>query len=123
MGDLVEVPVSELSGAALDWAVASVEGVSVALCPPAYGNGWRVRYELIHCQAKYSPSAEWHQAGPVIEHNHVAFRSRSGGWAAGVEVSEAQIEWHHGSDPLVAICRAVVAHKQGPFIRIPQELM
>lgn len=123
MCGLVEVPVCELTGAALDWAVAAVEGVSVALCPPAYGNGWRVRYELVHCQAKYSPSTEWHHVGPVIEQNRVAFRPESGAWAAGVESPGAPVEWHHANDPLVAICRAVVAYKNGPFIHIPQELI
>lgn len=123
MGGCVEVQTAELACAALDWAVAVVEGVSVALCPPAYGNGWRVRYELLHSQAKYSPSTEWAQAGPIIEQNDVGVGPVRGGWAAHLGHADEPTDWHHATEPLVAICRAVVAHKHGPTVKIPKELI
>lgn len=123
MGAFIEVQTSELIGAALDWAVAAAEGVSVALCPPAYGNGWRVRHELIHSQAKYSPSTDWAQAGPIIEQKQVGFGPVRDGWAAHLDRADEPTDWHHAAEPLVAICRAVVAHKHGATVDIPRELI
>lgn len=122
---LVTCNTCDLEGAALDWAVAIAEGVKVVLAAPAYGNGWRVRYDLIHSQAKYSPSSDWSQGGQLIDKHQVNLHSpqhRDDCWAAWVTVSGK--DFAQGAyQPLISACRAVVASVLGKTVAIPKELL
>ncbi|MDD2063014.1 phage protein NinX family protein [Pseudomonas sp. 25571] len=128
MTDLIEVRVSNLVGAALDWAVATVEGVETS---------WRHGRELVKVHDRggikliesirsiYSPSTEWSQGGPLIDkHNgglhyeahlaDAAFRYSSGPGGSGF--------WCYGPTALVAFCRGLVKAKLGDTVQVPKEL-
>ena len=60
----MKLKTSELTGAALDWAVAKCEGyVGVAL-QERTGTDW------------YSPSTDWSQGGPIIEREKLCIGTR-----------------------------------------------
>jgi hypothetical protein len=114
---------SDLTGAALDWAVAKCEGLEVyfddgVVClkgQPFDDNG---HYWL--------PSTDWTQGGPIIEreeltlshspYDHV-FYGRTRPWCA-----EKKGRMEYGPTPLIAAMRCYVASKLGDEIELPKEL-
>ena len=109
---------NELTGAALDWAVARCEG--------GVGDN-----QLIG--AWYAPSTDWAQGGPIIEReqfNRIALNV-SGGYTVSKKIAELHddndsfiIRWVHGvgPTPLIAAMRCYVASKLGDNIDLPKEL-
>jgi hypothetical protein len=95
---------SELSGAALDWAVAMIEGYT--LNPATRSSAW-IAY-----------STDWAQGGPIIEREEIAiFLEYPKEWGA------TDGNYSKGGDtPLVAAMRCYVASKMGDTIDIPKEL-
>jgi hypothetical protein len=92
----------ELTGTALDWAVARCEG----------GVG---KNQLLG--AWYAPSTDWAQGGPIIERENIATAWHITRWVAWRGVVE-----HPGPTPLIAAMRCFVASKLGNDIEIPEEL-
>lgn len=145
MTDLIEVRVSNLIGAALDWAVAKAAGVRMFEMGPD-GN-WpgnfavtqatqvetavirdlmgRLLFEASLRSVPWSPSTDWSQGGPLLDkyrggaqHNPALTVdvSYSGGPAcAGI--------WCYGPTALIAFCRGLVNHKLGDTVQVPKELM
>jgi hypothetical protein len=113
---------NQLTGAALDWAVAICEGhkVNVGFRNLTYiPKGKRTLYN-------YSPSTNWAQGGPIIErenmpishspYDHV-FYGRTRPWCA-----EKKGRMEYGPTPLIAAMRCYVASKLGDEVEIPAEL-
>lgn len=94
--------VSDLSGAALDWAVFEVEFGTIA-------------FEFTQ---SFRPSTNWAQAGPIIERERIRLDPR-GVWVAGHDSSNDE---YLGPTPLIAAMRCYVASKLGNDISIPEEL-
>jgi len=109
---------SELTGAALDWAVAQCEGLirdtqGGWVRPVSEGlSSWR--YGL------WTPSNNWAQAGPIIERegvdlNYSCCEGTSGEmWDAACEVGKV----FGGPTPLIAAMRCYVASKLGDEVEI-----
>jgi hypothetical protein len=70
---------SELTGAALDWAVAKCEGLTLykdAMLNGVVKRGWWVSGMSIdpntwHPLAMFNPSTNWSQGGPIIEREYI----------------------------------------------------
>jgi hypothetical protein len=108
--------ISDLTGLALDWAVAKCEGVAVD-----YVDDKINRCLLMSMGGRFNPSTNWAQGGPIIEREKIAliYYMGTNEWLAeGPAVSE---EW--GTTPLIAAMRCYVASKRGDQIDIPTELM
>lgn len=126
MTDLIEVQTSTLDGAALDWAVAQVEGIEVAIAAPHYGTDWRVyRPEP---GGKYSPTTDWAVGGLLIETRIECLESFAGRstWDAccwGAELPSPSLYREQGETALVAACRTIVAAKLGDTVQVPKELI
>jgi len=122
---------SELTGAALDWAVAIVEDMRIEVRPKSACG--RPLYVLAAEQGRepwlWYPSTSWAQAGPIIE------RERMGLWWATHYVDEGVEYGNHwyaedkngdevrtGPTPLIAAMRCYVASKLGDEVEIPKEL-
>ena len=93
----------ELTGAALDWAVAKIEGYTMN---PAHKKSAWISY-----------STDWAQGGPIIERENIATAWHITRWVAWRGVVE-----HPGPTPLIAAMRCYVASKLGNDIEIPEEL-
>jgi hypothetical protein len=96
--------VSDLSGVALDWAVAAarIDGAFEFYATPSW-----------------SPSTNWSQSGPIIERERIRLDPR-GVWVAGHDSSNDE---YLGTTPLIAAMRCYVASKLGDDISIPEELI
>jgi hypothetical protein len=97
---------NELTGAALDWAVAQCEN-------------FPVRHGFDDNCPEYSTN--WAQGGPIIEREGISINSHLDGyewfardyWGLNEQAAEK---------PLVAAMRCYVAHKLGDTVEIPEEL-
>lgn len=104
-----KVNTNELTGAALDWAVAKCEGISL-------NEGNTISND---CDT-YNPSADWAQGGPIIEREEINL------WTEGYAAWEATKpgfwqEW--GPTPLIAAMRCYVGTKLGNEVEVPDELL
>lgn len=113
---------SELSGAALDWAVAKCEGVEYATTRWIGGdyNGHYV--SIVRCY-----STDWAQGGPIIEREaHNLFKHNGGTeWCCACNVPRdgyTAIITADGPTPLIAAMRCYVASKLGDEVDVPKEL-
>ena len=110
---------SELTGAALDWAVAKCMGHRVA---ENYGSYIRI-YLPDQKQAGYTlafcPSTDWAQGGPIIEREGMQIQTFMDKWLASIPKPLVQRD---GPTPLIAAMRCYVASKMGDEIEIPTEL-
>lgn len=113
----MKIKTSELTGAALDWAVAKCERAGVT----GIDNEGDIR---IAGNGKYTPSTNWSQGGPIIEREGLSltpwYREKHlVEWTA-KKTGSAYIE--SGPTPLIAAMRCRVASKLGDEVEIPEEL-
>ena len=104
---------SELTGAALDWAVAKCEGENVTPLP-----GLSVQSSA--SWAMYS--TDWAQGGPIIEREGIRIvKVAPTVWGAVYSSGDIGRE-HFSATPLIAAMRCYVTSKLGDDIEIPEEL-
>ena len=122
---------SELTGAALDWAVAKCESLDcyiedgvVHLKGQPFDTDWRY----------WLPSTDWAQGGPIIEREGIdVHRVNAEMWSAklwvnnsGMTKNPAQWFKHNiqtdGPTPLIAAMRCYVAFILGDEVDVPEEL-
>ena len=101
---------SELTVAALDWAVAKCEDLEhyfedglVCLKGQPFDTHWLY----------WTPSTDWAQGGPIIEREKISVWARDDEWAAESFVPNQQGLECVGPTPLIAAMRCYVASKQG----------
>jgi hypothetical protein len=95
--------VSELQGAALDWAVAECE-------------------EFV--EDEFEPSENWADGGPIIEREKIGLKYTGAAmeFVAWVNGELSTVHDHYGPTPLIAAMRCYVASKLGDEIELPEEL-
>ena len=127
--------VSELTGHALDWAVAKCAGLleprerygkmvpSVVLDMEYWSNGDpMVRLNPcpdVYYRAEYDPSTNWQHGGPIIERERINLWNEGYEWEA--SLYGRHIVW--GETALIAAMRCYVASKLGDEVEIPAELL
>ena len=122
---------SELTGAALNWAVAKCEGYDVfikhapvqVMYTPKGKRSWYI----------FTPSTNWAQGGPIIEREMIQLTPHCMvnplyGWAAAYRSFDEDDDVYalfrkRGKTPLIAAMRCYVASKLGDNIDIPKELL
>ena len=113
---------SELTGAALDWAVAQAEG-NVRL---QYDSREGLIINNILGWIPYRPSVAWQQGGPIIEREGVTVSKEDGCWSAyfrdNLFEDDGSEHWQTGPTPLIAAMRCYVSSKLGDAVEIPEEL-
>jgi hypothetical protein len=131
----MKMKTSELTGAALDWAVAKAEGYVVfikhapvqIMYTPKGKRSWYI----------YTPSTNWSQGGPIIDREDIAISSAPDGlWAAYASKGTRLVQhggqavevfnWTYkqqGYTPLIAAMRCYVASNLGDTVDIPEELL
>jgi hypothetical protein len=112
------IKVSELTGAALDWAVAKCEGPnSVAACYYDEDDLPMCRDEAPHME--WRPSTDWKQGGPIIEREGITLTHQADQWSAQTDDDL----FAYGPTTLIAAMRCYVASKMGDTIEVPEELL
>ena len=96
-----QVKTSELTGAALDWAVAKCEGNMLA----------------------HPYSTLWQQGGPIIERERIGltYADSVPSWYATSQQGKRFLRL--GPTPLIAAMRCYVASKLGDTVEVPEELL
>ena len=126
-----KVKVSELEGAALDWAVAKCEGFR---CHIFHGDLVQIMVEPNSRSSYYfNPSENWSEGGPIIEREKITLSYRDRLMPTGnqgcvayylSELFEDNGGFHSiGSTPLIAAMRCYVASKLSDEIEVPEELL
>ena len=106
---------SELTGAALDWAVMKCEYPNNSV---AFFNELRALHPL---HASFYYSTNWSQGGPIIEREKIEVTYQSDvEWIAGQYPTIDDL--HYGPTPLIAAMRCFVASKLGDEVEVPEEL-
>ena len=118
------IKTNNLTGVALDWAVAKCMGHRVA---ENYGSYIRI-YLPDPKQAGYTlafcPSTDWAQGGPIIEREIADIERFSDAlWEATAYTKNAQDIVQSGPTPLIAAMRCYVASKLGDEIELPEGLL
>ena len=98
---------NELSGAALDWAVAKCE----------------VGADFIgEIDDPHFYSTDWALGGPIIEREGMTIALDAFGWEARHYDGESEPWVFIGGTPLIAAMRCYVASKLGDNVELPEEL-
>ena len=103
---------SELTGAALDWAVAKAEGVVSD----------DIDDFCLSVRGEYAYSTDWAQGGQIIERERIRTWEEDGKFHADTP-RRSPYCWFTGSTPLIAAMRTLVASKLGDDVDIPEELL
>ena len=114
---------SELTGAALDWAVAKCSDKSPVVSINSTGRPFI--YLGKRHGVMWNPSNNWLQAGSIIarEKINIAVSESGDEWNAEYRFKRiTDDEYWSGSTPLIAAMRCYVASKMGDEVEIPEEL-
>lgn len=121
----MKIKTSELTGAALDWAVAQCEGLL------AFGFRKTDRFiiELSDGELEeFCPSTDWAQGGPIIEREIISVSHDTAGstieWAAWTPapIRDEAEAFGYGPTPLIAAMRCYVASKLGYTVDVLKEI-
>lgn len=130
----MKIKTIQLTGAALDWAVAKCEGFSPHIFTEQACGQERVRPLTRWCGVNvgptghdvFSPSTAWSDGGPIIDRELIGTGPRPEGsiwpepWLAASPKDDAMF-W--GATPLIAAMRCYVASKLGDEVEVPEELV
>ena len=106
----MKIKTSELTGAALDWAVAKCEGIQDSEFVRTHMDAWPY-------------STDWAQGGPIIEREKIgSLHEARGVWSASTEWNDPA-KVFYGKTKLIAAMRCYVASKLGAEVEIPNELI
>lgn len=142
----MKIKVSELTGTALDLAVAECEYIQgfIKYGSPCINPDTKRVYKtegLKQIGVNFSPSCVWSDGGPIIEREKIDIRNtfRTGGYRTveSVDAVHAVINlpngatvfipdkavWEYGPTPLVAAMRCYVAGMMGDEIDVPDCLI
>jgi len=118
---------SELTGAALDWAVAHAQGLDYEIVDGTVVTGAKRfeantadKYYGCEFDEVYAPSTDWAQGGPIIEREYM-YLEYSGIWRAYC-TQNGNSFLSVGSTPLIAAMSCYVASKLGDEVELPEEL-
>ena len=120
----MKIKTSELTGPALDWAVAKCEGKGYELIGIKDDDDTEKFW--LHTR-RYS--TDWAQGGPIIECEglelsvHVIHNGVVTSWASVKDWPSTKQEGACGPTPLIAAMRCLVASKLGDEVDVPDELI
>lgn len=129
----MRVKTNELSGAALDWAVAKCEGyapINHTILATVWVERLNARGVMDPCPiSSLRYSTDWARGGPIIEREGISVQMFDGSspperlWNAYLDSPPFRADEEiNGPTPLIASMRCYVGSRLGAEIEIPQEL-
>jgi hypothetical protein len=112
--EVEEMKTNELTGAALDWAVAKCEGIDLFET-----EGWLYDHDT-GTRKPYGPSTNREQGGSIIEREKIGIGFDGDQWIAKYAIGDGS--WQSGPDPLIAGMRCFVKSRLGEEVEIPEAL-
>ena len=118
---------SELTGAALDWAVAKCEKHDVFTRPIANAQhkfwvGIITHDYQMSREGPFTPSTDWSQGGPIIEREWIDLHCVNDSLCEAECPANGGLTMQNGPTPLIAAMRCYVASKIGDDVEVPEEL-
>jgi hypothetical protein len=107
----MKIKTSELTGAALDWAVMRSQTGNADY----WLEKWVDPTRRFLCE---SASTNWAHGGPIIERERITLSDTVTGWVAGYNGTLNSF----GPTPLIAAMRCYVASKLGDEVDVPEEM-
>lgn len=122
----ITVKVSELTCAALDWAVARCEPNMLDLYY-SDDNEPLILEEAPDYHQVWEPSTNWSQGGPIIEREGISLcyaedNPKGMEWFAYTTIQSPDDDVIFAATPLVAAMRCYVAFKLGDTVEVPDEI-
>ena len=115
----MKLKANELTGAALDWAVAKCiyEPDDVVIC-----DGRVFAYD--DATKGFNPATNWAQGGPIIAQERIGLKYTGAAmeFVAWVNGELSTVHDHYGPTPLIAAMRCYVASEMGEEVEVPDEL-
>jgi hypothetical protein len=122
---MIKIKPQDLTGAALDWAVAKCEG-DVSFGLTCEGTKRTALLCIENTWRKFSASQNWAQGGPIIEREFIELtttnRSNEELWEAMFPGRGEDAVVQYGPTPLIAAMRCYVASKMGDEVDVPEEI-
>lgn len=112
----MKIKTTELTGPALDWAVAKCEYDELAAARIQWPQ-YTKHFPLV------SPSTDWSQGGPIIERERLGVGYTTEGGATWLAARTDDPFYISGPTPLVAAMRCFVASQLGDEVEVPDELL
>ena len=117
----MKIKTEDLTGAALDWAVAMAAGHKAGDLMRAVMGTYN------EPSFNYTPSTNWSQGGPIIEREHIGLDyypdgGHPDGGAWGATTCEGTVHCL-GPTPLIAAMRCFVASRLGDEVEVPGRLL
>ena len=115
---------SELTGAALDWAVAKCEDKNGVLHDDGITRCIVIAAPSGVYKGRYTPTVNWAQGGQIIEREKIGtdflvHGFRGSVWYARIGGGDCM----YGPTPLIAAMRCYVTSKLGETAEVPEELV
>jgi hypothetical protein len=121
----MKVKTSDLTGAALDWAVAKCDIKRAVLHDDGITRCIMLETAKGLYAGRFNPSTDWAQGGPIIERESIYLwkpHGVNGPWSAMLEGWPAE-RVIHDDKPLIAAMRCYVASKLGEEVDVPDDLV
>jgi hypothetical protein len=119
----MKLKTTELTGAALDWAVATCEGAIYhgPSVRPAFWS-WPT-LPVTYSKSADGYSADWSKCGPIIEREKIAVVPCGDHWNAAADDQTLEVFPYEGPTALIAAMRCLVTLKLGSEVDVPEELL
>jgi hypothetical protein len=126
----MKIKTNELTGAALNWAVAKAEGKTPKIQCTSFRDafiyrvylGWSYEHSSSGSIVEYRPSIDWAEGGPIIEREWIDLHCVNDSlWEAECP-APCGLAMQNGPGPLIAAMRCYVASKLGDEVDVPEEL-
>ena len=115
----MKIKTKDLTGAALDWAVATCEGYDTAFA--SAGDVIILREGVTDY---FDPHRNWGWGGPIIERERISIRQWTNVPLVHAYMPQDNAPWlSDGTSPLIAAMRCLAAAKLGDEVDVPEELM
>lgn len=111
----MKIKAFELTGTALDWAVAKCVGEQVRLIKGQLETSWTDK--------GWKPSTEWSQGGPIIDRENISVMRVYKDWQEPWCADMHEQSFVNAATPLVAAMRSYVGFKLGAEVDVPDELV
>ena len=115
----MKIKTKDLTGAALDWAVAKCENSDTSI----------EHFIAMHSHCAYDHgtfdySTNWAQGGPIIERERISIRQWTNVPLVHAYMPQDNAPWlSDGTSPLIAAMRCYCSFKLGDEVDVPEELM
>lgn len=120
----MKIKTNELTGAALDWAVAEASGATYSFDGATADDCFLEFPTTAMSLPSYNPSTDWAQGGPIIGWEALSLiRRPDGQWTSdNFSILTRSQQLNFGPTPLIAAMRCFCCAKLGDEIDIPEEL-